>query len=117
MFHSHLVRFRVVPWNWTTDADLSTLPENLPAELAERVGCDPGDIEILETVSPEERLNRLVSDNLPPSIAGWLAGYAYEQGHAYGEDEVNSILFNMAHGLIDALKKPGTLEWLASRLK
>jgi len=62
-------------------------------------------------------LNRLVSDNLPPSIAGWLAGYAYEQGHAYGEDEVNGIVFDMAHGLIDALKKPGTLEWFASRLK
>jgi hypothetical protein len=116
MYHSHLVRFRVVPWSHTTDAELSDATD-IRKQLAEKFGMTQDEIEILEVVSPEERLNRLVSDNLPPSIAGWLSCYAYEQGHAYGEDEVNGILFDMSHGLIDALKKPGTLEWFASRLK
>ena len=116
MYHSHLVRFRVIPWSHITDAELSDATD-IRKQLAEKFGMTQDEIEILEVLSPEERLQRLLTDHFPPAIQSWLSSYAYEQGHAYGEDETDGVLFSMAHGLADAMKAPGTLEWFASRLK
>jgi len=116
MYRCHYVRFRVVPWSHTTDTEVSDATD-IRKQLAEKFGMTQDEIEILEVISPEERLQRLLTDHFPPAVQGWLSSYAYEQGHAYGEDEIDGILFDMAHGLADAMKAPGTLEWFASRLK
>jgi len=116
MYRQHYVRFRIVPWFHTMDTELSDAT-NIQKQLAAQFGMTLDEIEILEVIPPEERLQKFLTDHFPPAIVGWLSHYAYEQGHAYGEDEVDSILFDMAHGLADATKAPGTLEWFASRLK
>ncbi len=77
------------------NTDLATL------EACKLMGVEKDDITLLEKVSDLD----LLRDKLPKELFAWASGYAYEQGHAYGEEEVNSILKDIVYGLSSALKE------------
>jgi len=42
---------------------------------------------------------------LPVEFAQFIETYAYEKGHAYGMDEVNSMAYSMAFDFLEKYKK------------
>lgn len=75
--------------------------EEVTKNVASCLGCEVHDLELLDKKTDLE----ILQSKLPPELFQWASYYAYEQGHAYGEENVNSILQDIVHGLSEAVTK------------
>ena len=80
-----------------TSNDMRVVKKNAAAFL----GCH---VDNLELVDQKTDLQVLES-KLPKELYGWAFYYAYQKGHAYGEDEIYSILQDIVEGLSEAVTK------------
>jgi hypothetical protein len=75
--------------------------QEVAKNAASCVGCSVDDLELLSQKSDLE----ILRDKLPIELFQWASYYAYEQGHAYGEENVDSILQDIVQGLSEAVTK------------
>ena len=68
---------------------------------AKIVGCHVDNLELLDQKTDLQ----VLESKLPPELFQWASQYAYEQSHAYGEEEIFSTLSDIVDGLSDAVTK------------
>ena len=73
--------------------------EEVTKNAASCVGCEVHDLELISKKTDLE----ILQEKLPPELFQWASYYAYEQGHAYGEENTNSILSDIVQGLSEAV--------------
>lgn len=68
-------------------------------DVANKIGCD---VHFL-TFTEMEKTDHLLMD-VPEEFKASLYSIAWEQGHAYGQDEVESVLEGLVYDLLPSIK-------------
>jgi len=72
-------------------------------EIAESVGCDIDQLEVIREYTERDWILR----DVPEELKGTLSYMAYERGHSGGDEEVINILRTLVNDLLPSILKYG----------